>query len=367
MDLTELDIEHLAARLTENPQSPLFARLADLYLSRQRVGEAAAMCEKGIALYPSYAGGHIVLGKCYQQLGEFSKARAAYRQALTLSPYNTVVLRLLVALPETDAGAGAPVTAAPKAEVPSSAAATTRTTTASPIPAEKQSAVQPLAGVVPPVVPVVSPAAVVVPPVAAIMSPAAVVAPKGAPIVPPAAIVVPASASAVPPIGDTAEPIDLVTPIEQQWIPIYDPLPEPDALSAAAAPTFDPFPTFEQYIDMHPTTEPTMTLEEYLKGRVSSPMSEPSTDFESLARKLQNAKRIVPTEAPLPSSPAMAEPESVMQAIVSPTMAEIYASQNEFGAAISAYEALILRQPEQSALFSRRIDELKEAQKNRPQ
>ncbi len=301
LELAELDIENLAARFSENPQSPLFARLADLYLSRQRVSEAVALCENGITLYPSYAGGHIVLGKCYQQLGEFTKARLSYQRALVLSPYNTVVHRLLVALPESVEDA-----------------------------------------------------------------------PALSSFVPPAAAEVQAGENATPaespvPIQPVEERMDAPLPAQAAWTPIYEPIPPPtvSAPPDEMAPAFDPFPTFEQYIDLHPTTEPTMTLEEYLKGRSSSPLSEPSTDFESLAKKLQSAKRIVPADSTAEQASLVSDTPPAAQAIVSPTMAEIYVSQNEFDAALSAYDALIIRQPAQAALFAKRIEEIKELQRNR--
>ena len=46
-------------------------------------------------------------------------------------------------------------------------------------------------------------------------------------------------------------------------------------------------------------------------------------------------------------------------------MAEIYVSQNEFDAALSAYAALIIRQPAQASLFTKRIEEIKELQRNK--
>ncbi len=304
MDLTELDIENLAARLSENPRSPLFARLADLYLAGQRVNEAVALCEHGVGLYPSYAAGHIVLGKCYQRLGEIDTASTSYQHALDLSPYNTVVRRLLVALPEPAQASAGPI---------GDGAGTPQAVAGDDAANEIQADVQ-------------------------------------------AATVLPTDE----PSTDGA-----TMPAEHQWVPVYDQTPPAESLGAGAPESFDPFPTFEQYIDMHPTTEPTMTLEEYLKGRGSSPMSEPSTDFESLAQKLQNAKRIVPAGVSGPHMPEADESGSAEQAIVSPTMAEIYVSQDKLDAAISAYQSLIIRQPAQSAVFAKRIAELQELLKNR--
>jgi tetratricopeptide (TPR) repeat protein len=387
-EFADLDIENLAARLSENPRSPLFARLADLYLSRRRVGEAVALCERGITLYPTYAGGHIVLGKCYQQRGEFTKARASYQQALGLSPYNTVVHRLLVALPETaDAlpfgyaeGPLGTITDADEivqAETPTETPVETHVV----IPVDNAAAALSPTDALPPMSSFRETPADEAPAVyTEIPSPAATPAaaddrtsenipvssatpdvsddrtPENIPVL-----------SATPDASDNRLPEDIFgeMPIVSAK-DIHDEMPMASAAPPEETPAqYEPYPTFEQYIDLHPTASPTMTLEEYLKGRVAAPQPDPSTDFESLAKQLQNAKRIVPTDTPLPPPTSVDESASTRQAIVSPTMAEIYVSQNEFDAAIAAYEALSARQPEQSAVFAKRIEDIKALRESR--
>ena len=95
MDLSEFDIDFLSQRLSDNPQSPLFARLADLYLSKNQSSEALKLCETGVQAYSSYATGYVVLGKCYLALNQNSKAKLAFTQALHFSPFNQVARRLL--------------------------------------------------------------------------------------------------------------------------------------------------------------------------------------------------------------------------------------------------------------------------------
>src|SRR5450759_396823 len=95
MDLSEFDIDFLSLRLSDNPQSPLFARLSDLYLSKNQSSEALKLCETGVQAYSSYATGYVVLGKCYLALNENSKAKLAFTQAMHLSPFNQVARKLL--------------------------------------------------------------------------------------------------------------------------------------------------------------------------------------------------------------------------------------------------------------------------------
>lgn len=47
MQLEEFDIEFLALKMSENPQSMLFARLADLYLTKEQPVEAMKLLEEG--------------------------------------------------------------------------------------------------------------------------------------------------------------------------------------------------------------------------------------------------------------------------------------------------------------------------------
>ena len=81
-------IAKLEKAFRRDPDSPLFARLADLYLKRGRVEQALALCQKGCASFPDYATGFIVLSKCYEQRGALEEAREAMGQALRLDPEN---------------------------------------------------------------------------------------------------------------------------------------------------------------------------------------------------------------------------------------------------------------------------------------
>jgi tetratricopeptide (TPR) repeat protein len=80
------EIENLEKRLRSNPLSPVFARLASLYLSANRAEEARELCEKGITRYPAYATAHLVLSKCYFQLARLSDAKRELSMTLNLQP-----------------------------------------------------------------------------------------------------------------------------------------------------------------------------------------------------------------------------------------------------------------------------------------
>jgi tetratricopeptide (TPR) repeat protein len=61
-----LTLEQLEQRLSRQPASPLFARLAYEYLNINRSEEAKQLCVKGLELYPNYSTARIVLELCYR-------------------------------------------------------------------------------------------------------------------------------------------------------------------------------------------------------------------------------------------------------------------------------------------------------------
>lgn len=79
----------------ENPDVPLFARLADLYLRRGRVLNALSLCEKGCERFPWYPTGYLVLSQCYEARGALEAARRAMGKALLLDPENPVGFKRL--------------------------------------------------------------------------------------------------------------------------------------------------------------------------------------------------------------------------------------------------------------------------------
>lgn len=87
-------IEQLAARMSRNPQSPLFARLAEEHLRARKVDEALRVCEKGIQLFPQYTTAHVVAALCFVEKSEFQSALRHLELALSRLPDNRVLLKL---------------------------------------------------------------------------------------------------------------------------------------------------------------------------------------------------------------------------------------------------------------------------------
>ncbi len=87
-------VEQLAARISRNPQSPLFARFAEEQLRARKVDQALLVCEKGIQLFPQYTTAHIVAALCYLEKSEFQSALRHLELAINRLPDNRVLLKL---------------------------------------------------------------------------------------------------------------------------------------------------------------------------------------------------------------------------------------------------------------------------------
>jgi len=88
------EVTNLLAQYQADPKSRLFAPLADAYRKNKKIDEAIEICKKGLALHPTYASAHLVLGKCYQEKGLFSLAREEFNQVLRIDPQNLIALKL---------------------------------------------------------------------------------------------------------------------------------------------------------------------------------------------------------------------------------------------------------------------------------
>ena len=102
--------------------------------------------------------------------------------------------------------------------------------------------------------------------------------------------------------------------------------------------------------------------EEIAEEETASPAS---LDIDSLAEKLQSAEKIVPQENYQPQNPVPKETQddqAYETDAVTPTLAEIYASQGEYRAAIQAYEILMFSVPAKGADYQARIRQLQQMQ-----
>jgi len=80
------EIRRLSDILAKDPDSIVFASLAQLYLRQGMVNEAIKMCLNGLKKHPSYLKGHRVLAEAYQKNGMVHSAKGEYEKILELNP-----------------------------------------------------------------------------------------------------------------------------------------------------------------------------------------------------------------------------------------------------------------------------------------
>ena len=83
-----LGVAKLEKAYRRNPQAPLFAHLAEIYLKKGDVPRALTLCLSGCKLFPDYPTGHLILGRCYEVQGDLEDARKALLRGLLLDPVN---------------------------------------------------------------------------------------------------------------------------------------------------------------------------------------------------------------------------------------------------------------------------------------
>jgi tetratricopeptide (TPR) repeat protein len=413
MDFKEFDIEFLAQKLAENPQSPIFARLADLYIDTQKAAEAIQLCNEGIKLFPDYYAGYLVLGKAYLSFNEYSKARESFEKVLELCPFNHFVEKLLLDVHDKPDESTRITDASYFTEQPKppenfsdntfsdsgfdSAQSTTVDSGDQPLPSlfdmvsteGERTPDEILSDFTSPTqssneFPQQSPISqertsisdafsstdfqqqeTIIPPKQ--YSPVVEYTPKPVPLVFDEYFNQrQAEIANIPTISldeylHNAIPadIELLVAQEIQQRPVMQ-----KTLSHEQSQYIDSIVNAELSGQMHPEAEQQFvepTFEE-IKKESTAPQQESSTDFDMLTEKLQNAERIKPQENYQPQQQMTSQEEQTAYEsdMVTPTLAEIYASQGEYGAAIQAYEILQFSKPEQSGSYQQRIRELQQ-------
>ncbi|MCX8056033.1 MAG: hypothetical protein N3F03_00300 [Ignavibacteria bacterium] len=82
----DLDLNRLREYLSKNPNSPLFARYADVLFNKGLVNEALIVIENGLKKFKLYSTAYIVHAKILMQKGRDEEALLALKKVLKLSP-----------------------------------------------------------------------------------------------------------------------------------------------------------------------------------------------------------------------------------------------------------------------------------------
>jgi tetratricopeptide (TPR) repeat protein len=421
--MTETTPEQLAAlegRLAAQPSSPLFARVASIYLEQGRVEEALRLCDDGLARYPYYTTAHLVRGRILQRLDRLVEARAEFETVQRALPTNPLVAQLVsnLPLPETEATLPPGPVVAPPFEQPSplveeelSAIAQEESRAEVIVPEEPSE----FGGIGAPFVAeesTPSGEAETAQPIAEEPSspttgfgeeaepsiqeeristydetdPFAALRPEGGEasgkFETPAAV---EQAPADQPSKVTPDYFEAFSQLQQaaQEVPAETPPAEEDATTENPFEAFSgggeelptpSMPTAEESYDEFAArirmelfgTENTMTLEEYLARPSDDPTpTTPSNHIEELAEKLKTPTKITPVInfSEKETKKASEAETDAGTGFVTPTLAEIYAKQGWYDDAIKAYRTLAINKPSEKEKYEKRIAELEELKK----
>jgi tetratricopeptide (TPR) repeat protein len=91
-------IRRFEQQYEENPESFVFARLADAHRKAGNAERGLEILERGLDRHPEYMSAHIVHARCLMDLGRHEGAVEAWSRVLELDPQNLVALRALAEL-----------------------------------------------------------------------------------------------------------------------------------------------------------------------------------------------------------------------------------------------------------------------------
>src|SRR5277367_6862469 len=94
-DTLTSEITELKKKLEDDPDSLVFAPLADAYRKEGNLKEAFAVCKKGLEKHPTYTSARVVLGRIYQEQGKSDDAVLEFKKVLEVDSENLMAHSLL--------------------------------------------------------------------------------------------------------------------------------------------------------------------------------------------------------------------------------------------------------------------------------
>lgn len=89
------EINELKKKLEENPDSLVFAPLADAFRRQGNLKEALDVCKKGLQKHSSYTLAQVVLGRILREQGKINEAADEFKTVLEIDPDNLLAHNLL--------------------------------------------------------------------------------------------------------------------------------------------------------------------------------------------------------------------------------------------------------------------------------
>lgn len=96
----EIERQRLQERYDEQPDSRVFAPLADCLRKLGNLQEALGICHTGLTKHPRYSSAYVILGKIHLERGDDAAAREAFERVTEFDPQNLLALRQLAELDE---------------------------------------------------------------------------------------------------------------------------------------------------------------------------------------------------------------------------------------------------------------------------
>ncbi len=89
----EDEIRRFEEQFRSQPESLVFARLADAYRKSGDLERSLEVLEEGIGRHPDYLSAHIVRARTFRDLGRSDEARSAFERVIELDAQNLVAIR----------------------------------------------------------------------------------------------------------------------------------------------------------------------------------------------------------------------------------------------------------------------------------
>jgi tetratricopeptide (TPR) repeat protein len=95
MPKTDTSAQYFETKLSQNPQSLVFSRLADCYRKNGEIQQAIGVCMEGLKSHPDYVTGRVILGRCYLEQEKLKDAVAEFVKVVELDRRNQVAVKMI--------------------------------------------------------------------------------------------------------------------------------------------------------------------------------------------------------------------------------------------------------------------------------
>jgi tetratricopeptide (TPR) repeat protein len=95
MSKQDVSVRQYESKLSQNPRSLVFSRLADCYRKNGEIQQAIGVCMDGLKHHPDSVTGRVILGRCYLEQEKLKEATAEFVKAVELDRRNQVAVKMI--------------------------------------------------------------------------------------------------------------------------------------------------------------------------------------------------------------------------------------------------------------------------------